>query len=385
LVLKRTSGLFFFSPQLPMANKKLGFGGQWVDGTPIGEHVDSDGDTVKIDAAFLEAVVANFEKTKGVHDVPITIDHPVTNAPAFGWVEGLRVSNGRLERRFADVNPKFEELVKAKAFRKRSDAFYLTPKDAPLGLVPALRHVGFLGAKIPAIKGIADIQFSADEGKTVDVEVDTAISFSEGEDMNEEQLKKTIGDQIKDFFKTTFGGGDPKAATAEFSESDRTKLTEDITAAIEAKFSEEKKTLDDKVKAMEAQLQTQVVSSTHDKNAKFCESLPGTVLPAMKKAGIVEFMDALDSVDVKKKITVITFTEEAGKEVEKPVEFSASDWFRNFLITWSKDPIVSFGESFGDLKLQGDGSDVVNPKRMDTMRSAINLPTAAEKASTSKS
>src|SRR5438552_1081862 len=122
------------------ANKKLGFGGQWVDGTPVGKHVDSDGDEVIIDAAFLRKVVANFEQTKTVHSVPVVTDHPASNGPAYGWVEELRVKNDRLERRLADVNPQFEDAVKAKAFRKRSDAFYLNPKDAPLGLVPALRH-----------------------------------------------------------------------------------------------------------------------------------------------------------------------------------------------------------------------------------------------------
>jgi len=364
--------------------KKLGFGGQWVDGTPIGDHVDSDGDIVKIDAAFLEAVVANFEQTKNLHEPPAVIGHPESDAPAYGYVSALRVQNGRLERQFSEVHPQFERIVKSGAYKKRSDAFYLDPKIAPGGLVPALRHVGFLGAQPPAIKGIRDIHFAEGTAKTktVDVEVDTAISFSEGEDMNEEQLKKTIGDQIKDFFKTAFGGGDAKPSTAEFSESDRKRLTDDITNAIETKFSEELKTRDEKIKELETQVQSQVGSSTHDRNAKFCESLPGTVLPAMKKAGIVEFMDLLDTVDAKKKITVITFAESAGKEEEKKVDFSAADWFRNFLTTWSKNPIVSFGERFGDLKLQGDGTDVLNPQNAadkKTMRAAMGIEDDAKK------
>ena len=146
-----------------MKVNQLGFGGQWVDGTPIGQHVDSDGDLVKVDAAFLEAVVANFEKTKHLHQPPAVIGHPKTTAPAYGYVAELRLNNGRLERRFSQVNPEFEEIVKSGAYKKRSDAFYLDPKIAPGGLVPALNHVGFLGAKAPAIKGIADIEFSEDD------------------------------------------------------------------------------------------------------------------------------------------------------------------------------------------------------------------------------
>jgi len=49
---------------------KLGFKAQWVDGTPVGQHVDSDGDAVAIDIAFLEAVVKNFNKTKTCISLP---------------------------------------------------------------------------------------------------------------------------------------------------------------------------------------------------------------------------------------------------------------------------------------------------------------------------
>lgn len=360
-----------------MANKKLGFDGQWVDGTPVGKHVDSDGDEVNIDIAFLEAVVANFEKTKHLHQPPAVIGHPTTTAPAYGYVAELRVNNGRLERRFSEVNSDFEEIVKSGAYRKRSDAFYLNPKIAPAGLVPALNHVGFLGAKAPAIKGIADIEFSEDEGKHVDVEVDTAISFSEGEDMNEEELKKTIGEQIKDFLKTTFGGSEAKPA-ATFSESDRQKLTDEITKAVELKFSEETKTRDTKIAELTKLVETQVDGSKRSQVERlFAGFAEKGILPHAVKERVTNLMEALAGMP-DKKVTVIEFAEEAGKQVEKKTEHTLLAEFCEFV--QALPPYIQFGESFGDVKLKGDGSDLVNPERMKDMVAAAGLPAETAKS-----
>ena len=55
------------------ANKKLGFDGQWIDGTPVGRHIDSDGDEVAIDLAFLEAVSARGKRFRKANAYPSTI------------------------------------------------------------------------------------------------------------------------------------------------------------------------------------------------------------------------------------------------------------------------------------------------------------------------
>ena len=249
-----------------MKVNQLGFGGQWVDGTPIGQHVDSDGDLVKVDAAFLEAVVANFEKTKHLHQPPAVIGHPKTTAPAYGYVAELRLNNGRLERRFSQVNPEFEEIVKSGAYKKRSDAFYLDPKIAPGGLVPALNHVGFLGAKAPAIKGIADIEFSEDEGRHVDVEVDTAINFSEGdaETMKDEDVKKTIRESVAEFFKPIsdlLSGSKPANGNANFSEGDVKRVMDEAVRKVETSFTEKITALEQKNEELQKRVDGQIGSS----------------------------------------------------------------------------------------------------------------------------
>jgi len=90
-----------------------------------------------------------------VDEAPIVIGHPEDNDPAFGWVSSLSVSeDGKL---IADapedkLHPDFLNALKEGIYKKRSIS--LTPDGK-------LRHIGFLGAAKPAVKGLADIQFSS--------------------------------------------------------------------------------------------------------------------------------------------------------------------------------------------------------------------------------
>ncbi|HEY6232814.1 MAG TPA: hypothetical protein VIW64_16235 [Pyrinomonadaceae bacterium] len=357
-----------------MANQnQLGFGGQWVDGTPIGTHRDSDGDIVKIDTAFLEAVVRNYDPK--LHEAPMVIDHPESDGPAYGYVAELRVNNGRLERRFSQVQPEFEEIVRRGLFKKRSDAFYLDPKDSPNGKAPYLRHCGFLGAKVPAIKGIADIQFSEDEGKTVDVEVDTAINFSEGATMTdaekkaaEDAVKKTAREAVTDLLKGMFKADD-KPATAAFTEADQKRLVEDAVTAATAKFSEELKTRDTKIEELTRQVDSQTGGSRRREIAAFCESVGvEKMIPAFKSMGIVEFMETLEDTPKTKKVTVITFAE--GDKEEKK-EISQLEWMKNFVSAFPQ--FVKFGEDFGGLRLKGDGGEIANPHDKKILRESMGV------------
>src|SRR5205085_325301 len=137
-----------------------------IDIFTIGTHTDDKGSEHVIGAAFLEQTAANFKPD--VHEPPVVIGHPRTDAPAFGWTCGLRVEGDTLQAQFCDVDPKFEELVIDGKFKKRSASFYLDAAKAPGGRVPQLRHVGFLGAQPPAVKGLREIRFH--EGEAVNFE-----------------------------------------------------------------------------------------------------------------------------------------------------------------------------------------------------------------------
>lgn len=129
-----------------------------------GRHTSSQGTTLSFGEDELSAVVASYDPA--LHEAPIVVGHPRQDAPAYGWIESLTLKDGRLIAVPRDVNPEFAELVKAGSYRKRSAAFYRP--DSPNNPTPGryhLRHVGFLGAEPPAVKGLKAVEFSdADDG-----------------------------------------------------------------------------------------------------------------------------------------------------------------------------------------------------------------------------
>ena len=127
-----------------------------------GTHTDNNGRQVNISAADLAEAVAAYDPK--LHEAPIVVGHPKTDDPAFGWISGLKTENGVLFADFAQVDDDFAGLVKAGRYKKVSASFY--PPDSPNNPKPgvwSLRHVGFLGAQPPAVKGLAAINFAEGE------------------------------------------------------------------------------------------------------------------------------------------------------------------------------------------------------------------------------
>jgi hypothetical protein len=363
--------------------KKLGFDGQWVEifstGRKVGFSDEGEKVPVDVDLAFLRTAASTYDPA--IHEAPACIGHPANDAPAYGWIAGARVNGNKLEVQFADTQPAFEQAVRGGLFKKRSPKFYMDD-DAPGGKGPYIRHVAFLGAMPPADKSLKDIQhaqhaqFSENEGKTIAFE----LELSEGEGMTtEHENRKPIAEQIAEYFQGLFKTR--KGTDAAFSETEIQTIVdgaiEKAKTGIEASFSEQITALKKENAELKKSVDAQAGSSQRGAIVSFCESLPAKVSPAMKKMGIVEFMETLDVTPATKKVSVISFAEEGGKEIEKPVDFSQLGWFEAFVK--SLPDYVSFGESFGDIKLKGDGSDVVNPQRMDVMRAeaGITKPSAA--------
>jgi len=161
-----------------------------------GTHISSDGSKIKFTEDQLKSTVESYNKAS--HEAPIVIGHPKTNAPAFGWVDSLEYSDGSIWANLDQVNNDFEEMVKAGSFKKRSASFYHPDcKTNPKPGVFYLKHVGFLGAKPPAIKGLKDIAFSEDDQEIV-------LEFDES--FLQDQSVRTIGHifsilkKIRDYF-----------------------------------------------------------------------------------------------------------------------------------------------------------------------------------------
>ena len=114
----------------------------------------------------------------GANPAPIVIGHPNTDDPAFGWVSRLKFQDGVLKAELKEVEPAFANLVKSGRYKRVSAAFF--PPDATANPTPGtwhLRHVGFLGARAPAVPGLKPVNFG-DGG-------DQVVTFGDfGDDIN---------------------------------------------------------------------------------------------------------------------------------------------------------------------------------------------------------
>jgi len=129
-----------------------------------GHHTSSQGASLSFSDSDLSAIAAGYDT--GLHHAPIVVGHPKQDAPAYGWVDGIEVVGDRLVAKPAKVDAAFTELVRDGKFRKVSAAFY--PPNAANNPTPGayyLRHVGFLGAAAPAVKGLKPVEF--DDGDLV--------------------------------------------------------------------------------------------------------------------------------------------------------------------------------------------------------------------------
>ncbi len=133
-----------------------------------GTQTASDGTQLTFSEADLAAAASAYDPA--LHEAPLVIGHPKATAPAYGWVGGLKAEGGSLFATPRQVNADFAELVTSGAFKKLSASFYLPGAAAnPKPGVYYLRHVGFLGAQPPAIKGLAPVEF-AESDDTITVE-----------------------------------------------------------------------------------------------------------------------------------------------------------------------------------------------------------------------
>ncbi|MBV6421203.1 MAG: hypothetical protein DAHOPDDO_02477 [Ignavibacteriaceae bacterium] len=130
----------------------------------VGTHTSDKGISKDYTLDDLNFIASTYNPSED--EAPIVIGHPADNDPAFGWVSSLSVSDdGRLIANAPDdkLHPDFLTALKDGRYKKRSIS--LTPEGK-------LRHVGFLGAAKPAVKGLADIQFSSPSSVVYEFEVD---------------------------------------------------------------------------------------------------------------------------------------------------------------------------------------------------------------------
>lgn len=339
----------------------------WIEIFRGGKQTDSNGRPHDGDA-LIDKAVKKFNVAE--HEPPLVVGHPANNSPAFGWVEKLKktTKNGAtvLLAQFKDVVPEFEELVRKGVYKKRSASFY------PDG---SLRHVGFLGAAPPAVKGLADLKFNEEAASCFEFynpEIWTISRIFQGlrdwliESAGKEKADSIIDSWDIEYLRDSSNAREPDESGLEYTETkkedgkmkfsdfleafkfwkqmekdpdstipdvkgaddDPAKFTEADIAAVKKRAEEEtrqkveaefaEKAADDKRKAAQASI------------VAWCKEMvsQGKMAPSWVESGLQAFCERLDAVGE------IEFSEE---KKQTPL-----DWFKDFIESLPK--LVNFEE-----------------------------------------
>jgi hypothetical protein len=147
----------------------------------VGNHTSDKGITKEYSLDDLNFIASSYNPSED--EAPIVIGHPEDNDPAFGWVSSLSVSDdGKLIADVPDekIQSDFLNLIKEGRYTKRSIS--LTPEGK-------LRHVGFLGAAKPAVKGLADIQFSSPSSEVYEFDI---VNEPEKKEVEEKLARRNL-------------------------------------------------------------------------------------------------------------------------------------------------------------------------------------------------
>jgi hypothetical protein len=240
--------------------------------------------------ADLDRMASNYDPA--LHEAPAVIGHPEHDQPAHGWVEGLARQGNRLLAKFKQLSPQLSDWLKSGAFKKRSISIY--PDLNGKGIY--LRHVGFLGAMPPEVKGLNDIPgFKETGGEFI------ALEFNEEENAME---IKEVKDAVVAAFKEMFGKGEATPAASvsqakQFSEEEAKGLIAQAVTEVKTFFTEQltaaNKTIE-KLNTTVIEMSQQGASQAAKSQVQvFCEKLGARYLPAFKEMGLVDLLESLNS------------------------------------------------------------------------------------------
>lgn len=214
-----------------------------------------------------------------LHEAPLVIGHPKHDMPAYGWVKAVSFSDGDTDHDAgmyampAQVNADFADMVAAGAFKKISASFY--SPNAPSNPVPGvyyLRHVGFLGAQPPAIKGLAQVAFADGDDTLTFAEWDIAAPAA---DLATDAATDPTPDPVTTPTAAVAAPTAPADQSAQHGQTTTTLNLEDIVTP------EEKAALEAENLQLRAQLAATKAAQVHAANVAFAESLvtQGRLLP----------------------------------------------------------------------------------------------------------
>jgi hypothetical protein len=163
----------------------------WVEVMQPGVWKDARGREVEFTTDDLNGIASAFKET--FPEVRPTLrlgGHPDAEnlQPAVGWVEDVRVrDDGILEMLFSDVPSIVVDAMKSRLYRKVSAGLRKAVNFKGKTLDWALDHVAILGASLPAISGLADLDKFMASASIPDAVVNFTKS-DEGDDSMDKEL-----------------------------------------------------------------------------------------------------------------------------------------------------------------------------------------------------
>ena len=195
----------------------------YVEVFTAGTHTDSKGITHTFSGNDLDQMVAN----TAPDTAPMVVGHPKMDAPAYGWAQAFKRDGDVLLAKFAQVDADFAQMVADGKFKKRSIS---AAKNADGQLY--VKHIGWLGAAAPAVKGLKDVQFSASDD-------DVLMEFGEAEAINElAYLIQTVGNLLRGAREKIIADSDIETADKVFPDWQINSLQtayESVSARMQAK------------------------------------------------------------------------------------------------------------------------------------------------------
>lgn len=278
-----------------------------------GKHTAMSGTSFDFSESDLAATVSAYDPT--LHEAPLVLGHPRHDAPAGGWVKSLTCAGHGLVAETQQVDAAFAELIAQGKYKKISASFY--HPDAANNPVPGvyyLRHVGFLGAQPPSVKGLRPVELAEDEEGVIEFgDFGGSISVGIFRKLREwliGQFGQAVADQVvpnwdvDSLLAESRRKNDPPAFSepAPKSTTEAAVVTEDEKNAITTENAQLKARLAKRELADREAAQ----NALHAKNVEYAEQL---VAAGMKPVHVAAIVAALDYA-------------EGG---EKPLEFGEDD------------------------------------------------------------
>lgn len=322
-----------------------------------GQHTASNGTKHHFSEADVADLVNSYDPA--VAEAQLVVGHPKIEDPSYGGIASLTLDDNGVHATPHNVDAQFAGLVNAGRFPSISASIY-RPNDAgnPKPGHFYLRHVGFLGAQPPSLKGLKrpTLNFAENDGalefamplpnrvsslgyylkKLFQGLRDKAIE-TDGAEKADQQIPQWCIDGITE---VTIDYDQANAVFAEAIHATETPMNQprDNDAANFAERETQLATRTAEIEQREQALKSREAEAQREDAVSFAESIvrEGKVLPH-QKPGMVELLLAFP------KGTVLNFAEANGQAA---TDHDAQALLRNFLTDLPKR--VDFSEKSGD-------------------------------------